>query len=1451
MLTIPKDYFTGNPKPPEIYLCNTGKDRIGTLPAYEAQGAFKWGANYSELSFSIDKTYVDLITGETKVHPLFDKVDVPRNIYVANIGYFSIQDVDTQYGEKDSKNVTCFAYEYSTLVHKYLNNFKINAGTIDSVEVLYHEKQYGMDYVIDQDNMYKLASAGKYDPYENYYIEEYVDKSYVWTQVQVGTATDYATYFNNGKNSKTPLHIKNYPNVRFYWPSNEDLSLVHLILKNTPEWNVGKVDTTLWRKERKFEIDRQDIYSFLTNDIADTFNCIVEFDSLTGTINFYEELDDGVTEDGQIDPDWDTNVIVSKDNLASQIEVKYSGDDIRTKLKLSSSDGVNVREVNLGSDYIMNLDYYHTSEWMEQDLFEAYADYKQANKTYAPLYEAEMKKWVAANNRYHDVVHAVPAENDVVMIDDVFEKLYCMFGAINTAYAGLDGSNKAIEITNSTTALTRLYYDEQYTEEIDKNKLSNGEMFVVQGYQFTYDPTSKTFKKGDNLADTTLLTALKNKLYLYQVPKDVNGNIQDNILLTLRNNNSDTATIRIYAPKKAIYPKSGTADSDKYDDNEHYYTRSGTEGNYIYTEITSFPSNASFTSYDTLYVNDYTIRCVIIRNATGLPDVPVEKPITEWLKGNLTAQTFGMVVQDTDTGKWVPDFTVKGIGTMGAYLVISKNEYVYTNDDWVPSKDYLRQYGVNLLKEKADVYLKIFQTQTEAMYQDEGYQCIAQDSEPNGGNVAEGTRWFKTNGKPPKLYKRNTAPFVTEDNWLNRWAEITGDVEPENYENYQRYMDNFNKLVTTQEVLLEKERQAEYLLDGYAVKSNPIDIWNLNGGSLTEAMHLAALTHFCGTKAYATQEVTNSSSFDKINELYLNAYIDGNGARKVINQIDKTKLQNGARYQVDEYNYQYDSVENCFKRKYRSVYITPMALEEYKVEDTQGNLIDLYPVLPFTTVEEPFIKTYGAFDENEIYYIKNSNGLHVVQEITNQEEYETYTGESEATTLYVQNLYAVYLKGKIPYVAYASSKGIYQMTKDYYAEMANIERFFDEDQWIRLSPFIREDEYTNDNIIVTDYDSEEEKNRIFKEFVEEATKELQTLSQPSLEFSMTMANILALPEFAPLVDQFQLGKFIRVDIDGDYSKRARLLEITINFDDLSDFNCTFGDLKTTKDQVNLHAELLSQAVSAGSTVAKNKAGWQSAVDVSHGLEEAISAGLQDAALQVGRANGQAITWDERGFYCRKFVEGTTDQYLDEQIAIINNKICFTRDGWKTSSAALGEFQVDINGDGKPETMYGLVADAVVSGYIQGSEIFGGRMEIGGNGGRFIVNEDGSVQILGPDNSEKFAGKALETTYRFQTKLTYTGQTIFTDMNHKCTVTCNVYDTKIPITNGAEDQNITSQIIANGGTFTWNRLLSGDNSAWSPTFVDGKPNVISIQRKDVERNAQFDCTVVFDDSKFNT
>ena len=232
-LNIPKDRLL-NPVPPRVFLCNTGKKIIGELPATNSHLNAKWGESHSEFSFEIQRAYVDLIDGDTKVHPLYDKVEAPRNILVENIAYFCLQDIDDTSSDNDVKSVTAFSLEYMAS-NKYLTNWHINTGEIDSKEVLYNEELYGVDYNTDSDSFYKLAS-GNFDPYESYYQQVYTDTySYTYEQVQIDDAEEYAELITKNSIADSQphekLYMKKFGNVQFYNnnPSKRGLSLLHLI----------------------------------------------------------------------------------------------------------------------------------------------------------------------------------------------------------------------------------------------------------------------------------------------------------------------------------------------------------------------------------------------------------------------------------------------------------------------------------------------------------------------------------------------------------------------------------------------------------------------------------------------------------------------------------------------------------------------------------------------------------------------------------------------------------------------------------------------------------------------------------------------------------------------------------------------------------------------------------------------------------------------------------------------------------------------------------------------------------------------------------------------------------------------------------------------------------------------------------------------------------------------
>ena len=1219
-MNLPYNLFDGNVNI-QTFLCQPDKTIIGEINPYNYEAKFTFNT-YSEISFTIDRWYNDLIDGETKVNPYYEWVDSLRVIYLKGVGHFVIQDVNENVEDNTSKTVTCFSLEYST-GQKYLENFYVNTGEEGSVETMYHAQKYGAEYAID--NYYTKVTTQEFDSYQRYYIKEYSStNAYNYVETQIFDSDDFTK-----RKSEEDLYIKTYPNVRFYWPSCKELSLLHLVFDRIPEWRIGHVDKELWYQERTFSEDRTSVYDFLYNTAADTLDFVIVWDSINGVANFYKTTEDGVTADEEIETQWDTNVFISRENLADSINIKYSADDIKTKLKISGSDNLDIRDVNLGQNYILNLGFYKDSKWLGNELYEKYIKYENLLNEKTEQYSKLISAWAAAYNEYSDLMNYVPVEPRVMMIGDQFDKLYCVY-------------SKYVPATKYTEGT--IYYSDTNGTEADPQPTTTKE--VQDGKYFEISVESQ-------------VKLLQNKLHLYKVDQQNNGNRSnaaktDDVLLTLENDASDSATIRVRYDVEVEGTKNGTG------------YKVGKENYCIYRTLTTA--------------------------STGISNT-IERSLEAWIRGDLTAENLNL-----------SGFRVKSIGTLGAYLCIARDE---------TREENVVDYGIRLLEEKKATYTSIFIAQTEGYMSKEGSQCIVSDERPTGSEIADGTKWLDSDDTD------KNGELIMEIYKDGGWIEYAPSENQADYENYKRFYDNYQKLGVVQKVLSEKQLKADYLLNGVAV-----------------------------------------------NDMYLKE-----------KDINEENLISVARY--------YFSKEKEFNIEYNQMF-----------------------------------------------------------------NYLEFTIKSDT-----ENKYAAYVINGTPYVSYAHSQGICLAKMDVIKKETDMNTYFTEGELIRLSPFIREDEYSDDNFLLTGYESEEEQMNIKQELLKAGQEELKKICQPKLSFTTTMANILSIPEFAPIKNQFKLGNFVRVDIGYGYIKRARLLEVNVNFDDISDFSCKFGDLISTKSEIDKHADLLKQTITAGKSVASNKSNWQRGADKATALDKAIEEGLQDATLQIGRASGQSIEIGQYGIRGRKLIEGTTDQYEDEQVAIINNKLVFTSDNWKSSKGVFGKFTIKDE-DGKETDRWGVLADACVAAYIEGCTIKGGKLEIGGSGGKFVVTEDGSVQILASSEDEngnliyseqyasKDAIKAIDNAYRFRVVLSYNNSTVFSDTNDTCTITCDVYN---------YDDCITSIIKSNGAKFSWKRV-SGviddnglDDNAWNKKYENKTSNTIEITTRDLKNQAQFSCTVNFDEN----
>ena len=209
-----------------------------------------------------------------------------------------------------------------------------------------------------------------------------------------------------------------------------------------------------------------------------------------------------------------------------------------------------------------------------------------------------------------------------------------------------------------------------------------------------------------------------------------------------------------------------------------------------------------------------------------------------------------------------------------------------------------------------------------------------------------------------------------------------------------------------------------------------------------------------------------------------------------------------------------------------------------------------------------------------------------------------------------------------------------------------------------------------------------------------------------------------MPEFAPIVDKFSVGNWIRVRVDG-VLYRVRLRSYTIHFDELDNIQIEFSNaMKSTDSGSNIHRTLVKARAMASnySTVVKQaEKGEESKALLNTWVEKGLDA---TNTKIIGGVDNQTQTWDSHGMLFRKY-DAVTDSYTDEQLKIINSTLAMTDDNWKTSKAAIGRI---IYLDPKTNTMKevpGINGEVVV-----GKMILSQNMGIYNNANTMQFDEDG-------------------------------------------------------------------------------------------------------------------------------
>jgi hypothetical protein len=275
----------------------------------------------------------------------------------------------------------------------------------------------------------------------------------------------------------------------------------------------------------------------------------------------------------------------------------------------------------------------------------------------------------------------------------------------------------------------------------------------------------------------------------------------------------------------------------------------------------------------------------------------------------------------------------------------------------------------------------------------------------------------------------------------------------------------------------------------------------------------------------------------------------------------------------------------------------------------------------------------------------------------------------------------------------------------------DLENYLGEELYMLWYSYRREDDYSNDNYSSTGLDDVTLIKRA-TELVEAAQKELYKAGNLQYSLSATMGNLLALDEFKPIKDKFEVGNFIKVGID-DKVYSLRLMSYETDFDSIQDMPVEFS----TVEKVHTGYSDVQSVLDASRSMATSYSSVKDQVDKSKKATDTVNDwadnGINGDNTQFVNSSEQTILINKNGILGRSY-DDQLDEFSLKQFKLVNNGMYFTKDGWQSIETGIGRFTYrDINGNLVED--YGIIAKTVVGNLIIGKELQ-------------IYNEDKSIVI---------------------------------------------------------------------------------------------------------------------------
>lgn len=293
----------------------------------------------------------------------------------------------------------------------------------------------------------------------------------------------------------------------------------------------------------------------------------------------------------------------------------------------------------------------------------------------------------------------------------------------------------------------------------------------------------------------------------------------------------------------------------------------------------------------------------------------------------------------------------------------------------------------------------------------------------------------------------------------------------------------------------------------------------------------------------------------------------------------------------------------------------------------------------------------------------------------------------------------------------------------------NFSSYLGDDLWKVFCNYRREDTYKNDNYISASLNNSQLIIRAH-DLLDEAQKELYKASHLQYNVQGTLNNLLALPEFAPIVDEFEVGNFIHMKVN-DKLYELRLLSYQIDFSTEQSIDVEFS----TVESIWSGASDVKSVLEAAGSIAGSYSALKEQVKNYQTSDQRVKSWYNDGidattTLLMNNKDTQDVLIDTTGIWARAY-DDITEDYSDNQLRIISNGLYTTTDNWEHVKTGIGEFVFVDPETGQSSVEYGVIADTVVGKLIVGENLkiysSNANMKMDDNG-LTIKNADGNVVV---------------------------------------------------------------------------------------------------------------------------